>query len=178
MASYTPKYLILGEILRPHGIRGELRMRILTDYPERIPHLKTVSVGKSPDAKTVKIYTIQHMRMHRGYGLIKLTDIDDRNDADTLRGLMVMVKLEDAVPLDDDEIYLYQLIGMIVVTDASETIGELTDVLETGANDVYIVKSPTYGEVLIPVTDETILDTDVDGRIIIVALPEGLLPEA
>jgi 16S rRNA processing protein RimM len=106
-----------------------------------------------------------------------LTDIDDRSDADMLRGLMVMVKLEDAVPLEDDEIYLYQLIGMTVITDAGETIGELTDVLETGANDVYIVKSSTYGEVLIPVTDETILETNVDGRTIIVALPEGLLPE-
>jgi 16S rRNA processing protein RimM len=89
-----------------------------------------------------------------------------------------MVSIEDAVPLDEGEVYLYQLIGMTVQTDDGRELGQITEVLETGANDVYIVKSPDYGEVLIPATDETILETNAETRRIVVKLPEGLLPDA
>jgi 16S rRNA processing protein RimM len=171
-----PRFLLLGEILRPHGVRGEVRMRLLTDYPERISHLEHVYIGSSPDAAEPVRHVVQHMRMHQNYGLLKLKTIDDRNAAERLRALMVMVTLEDAVPLEADEIYLYQLINLTVQTETGETLGVITDVLETGANDVYIIDSPAYGEVLIPVTDETIIKTDIEAGIVIVQLPEGLLP--
>jgi 16S rRNA processing protein RimM len=177
MTGESPRFLLLGEILRPHGVRGEVRMRLLTDYPERIAQLEYVYIGSSPDAAEPARYVVQHMRMHQNYGLLKLETIDDRNAAERLRALMVMVTLEDAVPLEADEIYLYQLINLTVQTKAGETLGVITDVLETGANDVYIIDSPTYGEVLIPVTTETIVKTDIEAGIVIVQLPEGLLPQ-
>lgn len=172
-----PTYLILGEILRPHGVRGELRMRILTDYPDRIPQLEHIYLGANPEDRRAKKYAVEHMRMHKGYGLLKLTTIPDRDAADRLRGLFVMVSLKDAIPLEDDEIYLFQLINMAVQTESGELLGIITDVLETGANDVYIVHGDLYGEILIPVTDETILDTNTDTGMMTVKLPEGLLPE-
>jgi len=172
----TPKYLLLGEVLRPHGLRGELRLRILTEHPERIIQLERVYLGRDPNASNAKTYRVEHMRMNGDYGLLKLAGIDDRDRADTLRDLMVMVALEDAVPLEEGEFYLFQLIGVMVNTEDGETLGTITDVLETGANDVYVLDSPTYGEVLIPVTDETILDTDIDAGLITVRLPDGLLP--
>lgn len=172
----TPKYLLIGEILRPHGVKGELRMRVLTDYPERLKTLKSVYLGKSPEAVDPAPHRLKSARMHQDFALLTLKDIDDRNKAEPLRGLFVLVDIKDAVPLDDDEVYLFQLIGMKVVTEAGDEIGTLTEVLETGANDVYIVKSPQYGEVLIPVIDETILETDTDNNCVIVRLPEGLLP--
>jgi 16S rRNA processing protein RimM len=89
-----------------------------------------------------------------------------------------MVALEDAVPLEDGEHYLYQIIGLRVETETGDVLGTLTEVLETGANDVYIVDSPQYGEVLIPATDETILDTDIQAGRMVVKLPDGLLPGA
>jgi 16S rRNA processing protein RimM len=152
-------------------------MRVLTDFPEHITKRAHVYLGNDPTATTAKPYQVQHMRMHKGYALLKLKDIDDRNHAELLRDLLVMVHIDDAVPLDDDEIYLFQLIGMVAQTTNGEVLGEISDVLETGANDVYVVQSPTYGEILIPVTDETIVATEIDDGVVIVSLPDGLLPE-
>lgn len=179
MKNYSsPKYLLLGEVLRPHGIYGELRVRVLTDYPERISTLKYIYLGRDANTgKHAQRHTVQQVRMHQSYVLLKLKDVDDRNRAETLRDLFVMVDIEDAIPLEDDELYLYQLIGMRVQTTDGEHIGEVAEVLETGANDVYIVQGGIYGEVLIPVMPETILNTDIDTRIITVNLPKGLLPE-
>jgi 16S rRNA processing protein RimM len=171
-----PKYLLLGEILRPHGIRGELRLRLMTAYPERIAKLDTIFLDDDPEPKQPKPYHVQGMRMNGEYGLLKLREIDDRTQADRFRGLLVFVDIEHAVPLEEGEFYLYQLIGLSVQTADGETLGRLAEVLETGANDVYLVESPRYGEVLIPVTDETIVKTDVQAGVLIVNLPEGLLP--
>lgn len=173
----TPHYLLIGEILRPHGVHGELRVRILTDYPERVNQLETVYLGTDPNLPNAKPYSVHHMRRNQEYGLLKLKEINDRNEADHLRQLYVMVALDEAVPLEEGEFYLYQLIGMTVQTVDTQILGTITEVLETGANDVYIVDSPQYGEVLIPVTDETIIKTDVDARIVTVKLPEGLLDD-
>lgn len=172
-----PPFLILGKILRPHGVRGELRVQLMTDYPERIAKLKKIALGDSPTSSKVQFYGVEFMRPHQDYGLLKLKTVNDRNQAELLRDLFVMVKTEDAVPLADDEIYLYQLIGMIVRTDTDDILGTVTDVLETGANDVYIVQSDQYGEILIPAIPDVILKTDADNNIIIVKLPEGLLGE-
>jgi 16S rRNA processing protein RimM len=176
MPAEAPKYLLLGEVLRPHGVRGELRVRLLTDYPERIGQMAQVFLGTGPNDDAPQTYDVEHMRMNTPYGLLKLKGIDDRDDADTLRSLFVMVDLEHAVPLEEGEFYLYQLIGITVKQQDGVTLGQITDVLETGANDVYVVDSPQYGEVLIPVTDETIINTDVASGEMIVRLPDGLLP--
>ncbi len=151
-------------------------MRLLTDYPERIGKLKTVYLGDKPDATRVTPYSVQGFRMNGAYGLLRLKDIDDRDQADRLRGLFLLVDMANAVPLEAGEFYLYQLIGLRVETEAGETLGTLAEVLETGANDVYIVNSPRYGEVLIPVIPDTIVLTDVEAGIVIVRLPDGLLP--
>lgn len=175
MTSTPPHFLLLGKILRPHGIRGELRVQLLTDYPERIPKLKNVALGTSATSTKATYHTVEFMRLHQDYGLLKLKTIDDRNAAELLRDLYVMVKIEDAVPLADDEVYLYQLIGMTVQTDTGEMLGTLSDVLETGANDVYIVQSDTYGEILIPAIPSVLLETNTDTNTITVRLPDGLL---
>ncbi len=170
-----PQYLSLGKILRPHGIRGELRMQILTDYPERIPALKTVYLGRALKPP-VSAYAVEGMRYHKGYGLLKLKSIDTRNQAEELRQLLVMVDIENAVPLEKGELYFFQLIGLSIQTEDGKTLGKITEVLETGANDVYIVDSPEYGEILIPATDETIIEIDVEAGSLTVGLPDGLLP--
>ena len=177
MQRSEPQYLLIGEILRPHGILGELRMRLLTDYPERVESLGHVFLGTGPESRKITQHAVEHMRMHKDYGLLKLADVPDRTQAEFLRGLYVMITLNQAIPLDDDEIYLFQLIGMDVQTEDQQSLGTITDVIETGANDVYVVDSPQYGEVLVPITEETLLDTDPDKGIVTVRLPDGLLPD-
>jgi len=171
-----PKYLLVGEILRPHGVIGEVRMKIVTHYPERLTSLKKVFLAPSPDSAKVTEYSLDGVRMHQAYALLKFKGIDDRDQAGLLRQLVVMVAIGDAIPLDEGELYLYQLVGLTIQTESGETLGTLTEVLETGANDVYIVDSPRYGEVLIPATPETILSTDIATKLMTVRLPDGLLP--
>lgn len=173
-----PKYLLLGEIMRPHGVRGELRLRLLTDYPERIAKLKTIYLADTPEASQPKPYHVEGMRMNGDFGLLKLREVTDRTEAERYRGLFALVDIEHAVPLEAGEFYLYQLIGLRVETSAGAALGTLVEVLETGANDVYVVDSPQYGEILIPVTDETIVKTDVQAGVVIVQLPDGLLSNA
>jgi 16S rRNA processing protein RimM len=172
-----PKYLQLGDILRPHGIKGELRVRVLTDYPERLPALKHVYLGGTPTDPKPRPYTISRVRFDRQYALITFEGIDDRDSADMLRGLALMVAIEDAVPLEEGEVYLFQLIGMRVVLEDGTDIGEIIDIAETGGNDNYIVKSPTLGEFAIPAIPQVVLKIDTDKQHLLIRPMEGLLPE-
>lgn len=170
----SPRYLIIGEVLRPHGVRGELRIRLLTDYPERITRDKTLYLGKNVNHEG-KAYTVEGMRRNQEYGLLKLVGINDRDAADLLRELLVLIPLEEAVPLEEGEVYLYELIGMDVQTEDGTRLGELVDVLETGANDVYVVDSPQHGEILLPAIPDCILKIDPDANLVTVRLLDGLL---
>jgi 16S rRNA processing protein RimM len=168
--------LLVGEVLRPHGVRGELRLRVLTEHPDHMAQLSHVYIGTDPDDPRIKRFDVRAVRFHQDYALLTLKEIPDRTAAEHYRGLFVMIDLSQAVPLEDDEIYVYELIGMQVVTEDGETLGPIIEVLATGANDVYIVDSPRYGEILLPVTDDTLLRTDTDNRRVIMRLPSGLLP--
>jgi 16S rRNA processing protein RimM len=167
--------LIVGEVLRPHGVRGELRIRILTDYPDRLVAGKALTFGRDAYDPHGQVFTIEGLRTNKEYGLLKLREIEDRADADLLRELMVMVPLDEAVPLEEGEVYLYELIGMQVQTDDGEPLGEIVDIIETGANDVYVVRGGRYGEVLLPDIDDCILAIDPDTNLMTVHLMDGLI---
>ncbi|MCS6834615.1 MAG: ribosome maturation factor RimM [Anaerolineae bacterium] len=171
-----PHYLILGEIVRAHGVIGEVRLRLVTDYPERLRQLKTVYLGRDPLKPNAQAHELASVRLSSDHCLIRLRDVNDRNQAELLRGLLVMVKIEDAVPLEEDEFYAYELIGMSVQTHDGLSLGTIREVMETGANDVYIINSPDYGELLVPAHGETILKIDLETRTITMSLPDGLLP--
>ena len=170
-------YLILGKIHRPHGIRGEVRMSLLTDFPERLLDMETVFLGKSPTDKKLRMVELEDVRFHKRYALLSLSGVESRDAAERLKGQMVMIDLASAVPLEEDEYYLYQLIDLMVQTEAGKQIGRIKDVMETGANDVYIVKNDVHGELLLPAHEETILKIDIEAGIVLMTLPEGLLPD-
>lgn len=173
----SPQYLILGEILRPHGVRGELRMRVFTDYPERIAEKPHLILAENEDGKKARQIKLESVRMHQNYALVKFEGVDDRDAADLLRELLVLVAIDDAIPLEEGEFYLYQVIGLQVITDEGETLGTVKEVMETGANDVYIVDTEHYGEVLLPAIPSIILKTDVEAGIVTVHIMDGLLPD-
>jgi 16S rRNA processing protein RimM len=170
-----PAFLLLGQVLRPQGVRGEVRINILTAYPERIIPGSVVYLSRDPDDPDSAVeYVVAKVRSHQQYLILLFEGIHDRNEADLLRENYVMVALEDAVPLDEDEFYLYQAIGLKVFTEEGENLGEVIEILETGANDVYLVQGPR-GEILLPSIDEVIIDIDVDGGTMTVHLIDGLL---
>ena len=170
-----PRLLVVGEILRPHGIRGELRMRVLTDNPHHLPRLESVYLGDSSNDAKLQEFALNRVRFNKEYALLSLEGCRNRNDAERLRGLSVLISSDQAAPLGKGQYYLFQLIGLRVIADQA-ALGRVKDVLQTGANDVYIVDSEEFGEVLIPAHAETILRIDFDAEIIHMALPEGLLP--
>jgi 16S rRNA processing protein RimM len=177
-ADTRPPFLLLGQVLRPHGVRGELRLDVLTDYPERIAPGMKVYLGLDPDnAATTVPYQVVQARPHQQYMILQLEGLEDRNQAELLREQFVMIPVTDAVPLEDDEFYLYELIGLKVYTENGELLGEISEVLETGANDVYVIQGPR-GEILLPATDECVVDIDLEAEKITVHLLDGLLGAA
>jgi 16S rRNA processing protein RimM len=172
-----PPYLALGEILRPHGIKGEVRMRVLTDFPERLPKMKTVFIGNSPTTTKAKTIELENVRLlPEDIALLKFVGLDNRNDVEYLRGQFILIDTPNAVPLEDDEYYTYQLIGLTVVTENGRILGKIKDIMETGANDVIIVDGTEGTEILIPDAPNVWVELDFDGGIATVNLPDGLLP--
>lgn len=173
-----PVFLVLGRIMRPHGVRGELRLQVLTDYPERISALETVYIGRDPyDAGSATGFSVLGARRHREQILIRLEGIDSRDDAEAHRGQLLMVALDDAVPLEEGEYYAFQIIGSAVITTEGDNLGSIREIIETGANDVFVVQGGLYGEVLIPDIPEVVLEVNLQTRQVTIALPPGLLPD-
>ncbi len=165
-----PRYLAIGRIVRPHGIQGEVRMDIFTDYPERVAELPAVYVGPNRER-----YEVKRARLHKERLLLHLDGVDGRDAAEMLRGLLVEVNLEDAVPLEMDEYYEFQLVGLQVETVDGTELGELIEILDTsGANDVYVVHG-FYGEMLLPATEEVIREVDLEAGVMRVHLLPGLV---
>lgn len=171
-----PRYLLVGRVLRPHGVRGELRVKIITDYPERLVQHAHFYLAHSNSPEIVHRYPVEGLRLHKKALLLKLDGCDDRNAADELRGMLVQIPVEDAVPLEEGEYYLFQLIGVRVETESGEWLGQVVKVIETGANDVYVVRGPR-GEVLLPAVDEVVLELDLESKHMVVRLLPGLLAE-
>jgi 16S rRNA processing protein RimM len=152
-------------------------MEILTDYPERIPQHDRLYLAhpSTPDDGTR--YALEGVRPHQGVLLIKLGGCDDREAAEKLRGMLVQIPLEEAVPLEEGEYYHFQLEGMDVETDEGEWLGRLAEVLETGAHDVFLVRGPR-GEILLPSIEDVILQLDLDARKMIVHPLPGMLEDS
>ncbi|MBL1128352.1 MAG: 16S rRNA processing protein RimM [Chloroflexi bacterium] len=167
-----PSFLTIGQVSKPHGVHGEVRVILHTDVPERFTWLKEVYVGQNSS----RLVAVEGARLHQNMVLLKLAGYDDREAAETLRGAWLQVPEAEAIPLAEGEYFLYQIEGLTVVTDTGELLGTLLEVIETGANNVFRVVGPR-GEVLLPDTREVILDIDFDnGRVTVHLLP-GLLPE-
>jgi 16S rRNA processing protein RimM len=155
--------LAIGVIVGPHGVQGELRMLIWTHFPERIPTLKRIYLGDEPDARR-----LQRARLAGRQAILRVDGIDDRNAAEERRGQEVRIDLDQAAPLEADEYFHFQLIGLDVYGESGARIGELTDILETGANDVYVVTDEQGRDQLFPALKSVVLEVDLDGKRMVV----------
>lgn len=166
------EYLKVGVISSTHGVKGEVKVFPTTDDVKRFKKLKSVYMDFKGDRMLVEIESVKFFKQ---FAILKFKDINNLNDVEVYKGCDLYVERKDAVPLKKDEYYIADLIGMDVFTEDGILFGSLKDVLETGANDVYIVDSREHGEVLLPAIKACILKVDVEEHKMVVQLLEGLI---
>ena len=161
-----PKRLIIGTVVGVFGVHGELKVQIETDFPERFQTLGRVFIGDSA-------HDVERSRLHQTMALLKLKGIDDANAAGKLEKCIVAVALDDAVKLKDDQYFLYQIEGLLVETLDGKALGTVSEVLQTGANDVYIVSTHDGKEILLPAIKQVIKQIDLEhGKMIVQLMDE------
>ncbi len=157
-------YVRIGLVAKPQGIRGEIKVNSLSDRLERFLELKYVFVEDK--GKYLK-YNVKGTRLGDGCAFLFLEKIYTRDEAEALRNKYICVDRQNAIKLPEGRYFIFDLIGCNVVTDTGEELGKLTEVMQPGANDVYVVQGKN-GEVLIPVVDSFVLDVNIDKKLITV----------
>lgn len=163
--------LQVGVITSTHGVRGEVKVFPTTDDPARFKKLKQVILD---DGKQQIDLEIASVKFFKNMVILKFKGIDNINDVEKYRRATLLVTREKAVPLAENEYFIADLIGLSAVSDEGEELGTITDVLQTGANDVYVVTTPQKEEILVPAIRECILAVDLDARRMQIHLLPGL----
>ncbi|MFW5713248.1 MAG: ribosome maturation factor RimM [Brevefilum sp.] len=159
-----PAFLVLGKLRRAHGVKGEIPLEIYTQMLELLIPEKTVFVGEEHQS-----LTIEKTRWKNELLLIKFKEIHDRTVVSELTNELVYVKTSQLPPLPEGDFYYHELVGLDVYEPDGCYLGVLVQILETGANDVYLIKNDEGEEVLIPATEEMILEIDPEQEKMIVA---------
>ena len=156
----------IGKIIAPQGVRGEVRVVPLTDFPERFRDLKLAQLDDGTSL------SVESVRYHQQFVLLKFRGMDNRNDIEHLRGKLIQIEHKDLVPLPTGHYYIFDIVGLEVFTEEEEYLGKVTDVLETGSNDVYVVEQKDKQPLLIPALKTVVLKIDVAGGKMVVKLQE------
>lgn len=168
-----PRFLTVGQVVGAHGVRGELKVEIMSDDPERFAGLQRVFLGA--DDEDPLACRVESTRLHGGYVLIKLEGCDDRTAALAQCDALLFVPLEEAIPLAEGEYYEHQIVGLEVWTPAGEFLGTVVDILYTGANEVYVVQDESTGrQILLPAIEEVVQAIDLEAGRLVAHLMEGL----
>jgi 16S rRNA processing protein RimM len=163
----------IGEVGKPHGIAGEVRVRSFSEDPELFSRLPAVylAAGRAAPRK----HQILSARGHKGFALLALEGVPDRNAAEALKGAAVLAREEDLPGIAEDEIYLHELLGARVVLENGEALGTIRDFILSGEQEVWAIEASDGREVLLPVNEETVLDADPESGQVKVSPPPGLL---
>lgn len=167
--SAEPRFLAVGRVTKPHGVAGEVRVEPLTSQPERFEWLEYIYVGEAKPRRVA----VESVRYHQDLVLLKLDGYPTRTEAELLRGELLFVPEEEAIPLADDEYFLFQLEGMDVFTEDGARLGRLVEVMETGANNVFVIDGPR-GQLLVPDIPDVIQEIDIEGRRMVIRPLPGL----
>jgi 16S rRNA processing protein RimM len=169
MEQVPPGYVAVGRVSAAWGVRGVVKVIPLVDKREKLAPGRSVTVAD-------QLRTIESSRWQGALAYLKLSGIDDREAAFALRKQLLTVPESELEPLDEGQYYRFQLVGLAVESTAGALLGRVTDVLSTGANDVYVVQGER-GEILVPATDDIVKEIDLErGRIVIEEVP-GLIPD-
>ena len=165
----------IGKIAAAHGVRGDMLLISRTDFPERLIGMKKLDI--SLPGKPVKSWKVRRLEPYEGKitFFLHLQGVEDRNAAESMKGASVTVPKDERVELEEDEYWLDDIIGLAVL-DAStgENLGRVSEIIQTGSNDVYVVKTPDGKEKPVPATGDAVVSVDVAGGTMTVNIPEGL----
>ena len=164
--------LRIGVVTTTHGIRGEVKVFPTTDDVKRFKKLKEVILDTGKERMTLHICQVKFFKQ---MVILKFKEFQNINEVERFRGKSLYVTRENAVKLQKDEYFIADMIGMRVVSTEGEELGTLTDVLQTGANDVYVVEDTKGEEILLPAIKECILDVDVEKNVMTIHLMKGLI---
>ncbi len=164
-----PEFICIGKIHRAHGIKGDVILDPMTDFPERIRRGKTVYAGEDH-----RLLTVSRVRDKAPYLLVGFSELKDETEASELRNQYVYVKTSDLPKLPDGEYYFHQLIGLEAVDLQGVHIGILSEILETGANDVYVIKKDDGSEELVPDVPQFIIGISLEEKQIKIDFPEWI----
>ena len=172
---YIPdEHLAIGLIVGVHGLRGEVKIELHTDFPERFTAGVLLNLGEGLNQAE-----IASARMHKGHMLVRFVGINRREEAEALRGQWIFLHESEAKDLADDIYWIHDLVGLQVRTVDDDVLGEIVDVLATGANDVYLVRTQAPfnrgRDLLLPAIAEVVQEVDLTGGRMIVVLPTGLV---
>jgi len=167
-------HLQVGKIVNTHGVKGEVKLMPLTDDISRFDDLEWVFVESNG---TMTRYDIQSVKYFKGMVIIKLEGIDDPETAATLKGCFALVDRENAVKLPEDTYFICDIIGCSVYDEKGTYLGQVRDVLQTGSNDVYVVRDEPGRELLLPALKSVVRKVQPDLRRIDVVIPKGLLDD-
>lgn len=154
--------MLIGRIVGVHGLRGEVKVDRLTDFPQRFSLLRCVFLGQER-----RRYMIDSTREHRQHVLLRLEGVADRTLAESFRDAEIWIPRSEAMPLGEGQYYADDIIGLTVETTQGESLGEIRDILATGANDVYVVQGP-HGEILIPAIRDVVQKIDIPQKRLVV----------
>lgn len=166
-------YIAIGKVLRAWGLKGMVKIQSYAESPERFLQISELHVDGKED--TI-VLSLERVRKHKKAVLLKFKGHDRLEDVEGLVGKTLYLEKEDLPPLEEDEYYWYQLIGMEVWTDGGKWVGRLEEILDTGSHDVYVVRQGER-ETLIPAVRDVIQKVDLAGRRITIHAIEGLLSE-
>lgn len=164
--------LRVGVITSTHGVRGEVKVFPTTDDAKRFKKLKTVILDTGKGQTTLEI---EQVKFFKNMVILKFKGYDNINDVETWRQKDLLITREQAVTLQPDEYFITDLIGLLVKDDTGAEVGTIKDVLETGANDVYVVALPNGKELLLPAIKDCILNVDIEAGEMTVHILDGLM---
>ncbi|HOV78559.1 MAG TPA: ribosome maturation factor RimM [Bacillota bacterium] len=165
------RYISIGKILNTHGLHGAVRILPLTDYPERFNRMSRVDVFIGNVRRELRI---EKTYPYKNYIIAKFKEITDMKTAGELKGGLLKVAREELVALPSDSFYIFEIVGLDVYESGGRRLGKVTDVLQTGANDVYVVDTGSK-PLLIPALKQVVREVDLPGRKMVVDLPKGLM---
>jgi len=170
----APKLLIIGEIVRSHGLEGAVKVRVVADALEQFSSLRKVQLQR--EAQLLGEYVIEKLQSGNDGFFVKFRGVNDRHQADFLRGAQLMMARDECLPLQPEQFYRFDLVGLPVFKTTGEPVGEIVDIQFYPANDVWVIHDGKK-EKLIPAIDTVVKKVDLANRRVIIDPMPGLLDE-